>query len=287
MKKKLLLAFLLLVALLTITSGVRDVNSNAAPLGSTGAPGEQTCAKSGCHTGSAINTGKAKLFLDFGNALSTYEPGKEYTITVSLQQQAIQRFGFQVLALDDNRLNTGTLLVTDSIRTQAQQGLGPYTGRSYITYRYPGTEPYGNGLGQWTFKWKAPDNYNGNITFYAAAVAANNDGTDAGDTVYTHQAAVSRSVTGIEQVAAAALQVNIFPNPAHQWVRVVYTVAQTANTVIRLTGVNGKDVLPPTARHDAAGVQQMELNTSAIAPGTYLLSVLSGGSAQSKRLIIQ
>jgi len=285
--KKLFQFLMLPVAFLTITSGVRDVNSNAAPLGSTGAPGEQTCAKSGCHIGSAINAGKAQLSLDFGNAFNTYQPGAQYDITVSLQQPSINRFGFQVLALDDNGLNAGTLLVTDSPRTQTQEGLGPFAGRSYITYRYPGTNPYSNGLGQWSFKWKAPDNYNGNVTFYAAAVAANNDGTDAGDSVYTRELTVARGITGISPIAANALQLSAYPNPAHGFLNLKYSLTSSGNTTIRLGDIDGRSIVQTISRQDAAGEQLLSLNTQHITAGIYLLSITSGSSTQTQRVIIQ
>lgn len=267
-----------------LTSGVRDITSNAAPLGSTGAPGENTCAKSTCHTGSSINSGKALLDISFNN--TTYQPNETYNITVSLQQTDIQRFGFQLLALNSDNENTGIFIITDSTRTQTQEGIGVYEGRNYITYKYAGTEPYFSGLGRWTFQWKAPATYQGDVTFYAAAVAANNDATDFGDTVYTKQVSIQAAVTWVKKVTSNQLGINVFPNPTASILHIRYVVSKQSDTQITLTNLLTQKISASVFRADNAGEQNATIDVSQMSGGIYLLTVVSGDKMETQKVMI-
>ncbi len=284
MKNRWLFIAFLLSGSLFITSGVKDITSNAAPLGSTGAPSENTCAKSTCHTGSVINSGTALLGIDFNS--TTYQANEVYNITVSLQQPNINRFGFQLLALNGNNQSTGTFLITDSSRTQTQEGIGAYEGRNYVTYKYAGTEPYSPGLGEWSFQWKAPSTYQGDVTFYAAAVAANNDATDAGDSVYTKQLSITTAATGFENTTANQLGSNVFPNPAASFLHVHYVVSKTCETQIRLTDLSAQKIYAAVSRADNAGEQNTAINVSQLPQGIYLLTITSENKTETQKVVI-
>ncbi len=175
------------IALVIITlSNTNRIASAGAPIGSTGAPDEATCGKAGCHTGNNnVNTGTGKLNLQMDHFSGTYLPGKVYTITTTIEQPHISRFGFAFTALNSTKQKAGVLQTTDDNRTQLMKGTNAFEGREYLTYKPLGTNPYKTNKGQWTFLWKAPEQNEGPITFFVAAVAANNDGTDKGDEVYT------------------------------------------------------------------------------------------------------
>jgi hypothetical protein len=180
---------IILTLVLSVFVVVILISSSGAPIGTTGAHGELTCGKVGCHTGvnqsDNINTGLGILKIESLQDISNYKAGEIYEISVTLDEVDVERFGFSLTVLDDNFNKVGELIVIDSIRTQVFKGVRQFAGREYITYRNIGTLPYSKGKGWWTFKWKAPDVYVGKITFYAAGVSANNDGTDKGDLVYT------------------------------------------------------------------------------------------------------
>ena len=164
--------------------------SSGAPMASTDAPNEGSCAKSGCHVApdgslSNLNSGNGQLNLQTSSPNQNYQAGHTYQITVSLQQQDIQRFGFALTVLGEDELPLGELKVLDPIRTQIFQGRRQFAGRQYMTYRFAGTEPTSPNLSTWTFEWQAPNQNLGKAHFYLAAVAADNDGTDLGDEVYT------------------------------------------------------------------------------------------------------
>ena len=192
MKKSIFTILLFLIGTIIISSSRSMIKSNGAPVASTGAPKDMTCAKSGCHEGSMINTGEGQLNFTFNNGNHTFIAGKTYPITIELKQKDIHRFGFQLVAINDaDSSNSGNITITDALRTQIFQGVKQNSDRQYVTYKYLGTEQVDNGVGRWTFNWTAPKNIAGNITFYYGAIAANNDGTDSGDWVYHQKTQIS------------------------------------------------------------------------------------------------
>ena len=88
-----------------------SANSGGPPASRTGAPGEQTCAISGCHTGSTINSGGGALTVT--GVPTNYTPNQEVDITVTLIQAGRIRFGFEATVIDDQGRAAGTLSITE------------------------------------------------------------------------------------------------------------------------------------------------------------------------------
>ena len=156
-----------------------EANRNGSPTAHTGAPGELTCAMSGCHASYAVNSGSGKLTLD-GLPDGGYVLYQEYDFTVTLTQGQHQRYGFQVTALDDQGQQAGTLSVKDGSQTQLQAGTVLTNPRQYLTQL-----KNGDGFNSWTIHWKAPGNGVGRVTFYLAGLIGNNNDKVDGDYVYT------------------------------------------------------------------------------------------------------
>jgi Reeler domain len=153
--------------------------------GHSGAPGELTCAVSGCHGGEP-NTGPGQFQI---TAPSSYEPGKTYQITVthSTSDTSRRRWGFQLTALDGSSNKAGDFQSTSI--TQVLQG-GPGGNRQYIEHNFLGTfqgQPSG---AMWTVDWVAPSSDVGRVTFYAAGNQANNNGNETGDQIYATSVSV-------------------------------------------------------------------------------------------------
>jgi hypothetical protein len=275
---------------LIVTSGVNGIESNGAPIASTNAPGELTCNRSPCHTGSALNSGSGILTLNIANASGQYTPGATYDITVTMAQADILRFGFQTLALfDADSTNAGTFTVTDGFRTQVLSGINQYEGRQYMTYKYPGTEPFAAGTGQWSFQWTAPATAAGAVTFYTAAAAANNDGTDAGDLIYTQQLTLQPSASlAIGDEQHDGIIHRVFPNPASETVHLSYEVKHPGTTTVRLSDVLSRTSEVVLVRNDAPGTHQLTIELGQKYPaGLYFLTVSNGTSSDVRRFIIQ
>ena len=145
------------------------------PDGKTGAPGEGNCTD--CHTGNSLNAAGGSLVL---TVPKTYEPGEVYDIVVNLSRNGQRRWGFQMAALNSNNVQAGTFT---SIDANTQLGAN-----KYIEHTATGTGQGTSNRYSWMFRWTAPSNDVGTITFYAAGNAANNNGGAAGDYIYTQSA---------------------------------------------------------------------------------------------------
>src|SRR5262245_6902944 len=79
--------------------------SSGPPGGRTGAPGELTCATSGCHQGS-LDGGPGQFAII---APAIYEPGETYQITVrhTTTDSSRRRWGFQLTALTTSNSKAG------------------------------------------------------------------------------------------------------------------------------------------------------------------------------------
>jgi hypothetical protein len=184
-KNRIVIISLILVGF-TIISASPKRSSSGAPVSSTGAPNEESCAKSGCHDDNSINSGKATLSIDLGDSIANYTPGKTYSLKIKITENAVTRFGFQVVALNHNNVNAGKFHLTDRAKTQLISNNLELTDRQYVTYTFAGTDGI-NGASEWDINWTAPNSNVGPITFYVAGVSADDDMSDKGDYVYTIQ----------------------------------------------------------------------------------------------------
>jgi hypothetical protein len=174
--------------------------STGPPASHTGAPGESLCTS--CHTSFPPNSGPGQLTLILP---TTYTPGDVHTVRVRLQQINQRRWGFQITALTPANQMAGSWIITDALRTQTVSGLG----RVYVEHTSQGTFAGTlNGPVEWEMNWQAPSTNVGNVTFYAAGNAANNDGFSIGDYIYSTSTSVPP--------APAVVSVTI-PNGGETW----------------------------------------------------------------------
>ena len=145
----------------------------------TGAPNENTCATAGCHTGNSLNAAGGSLVL---TVPKTYEPGEVYDIVVKLSRNGQRRWGFQMTALNGNNVSAGSFSTIDA-NTQLNR-----SDNKYIQHTATGTAQGTPNMHSWMFKWTAPANDVGTITFYTAGNAANSADGARGDYIYTQSA---------------------------------------------------------------------------------------------------
>ena len=144
-----------------------------------GAPGEVSCT--GCHSGSS-NTGSGTINYLIGNGTNAYSPNELYTIIFSMDEEEVNQFGFQTVALKaSNNSNAGTFSLTDEENTRLMSGMG----RSYIGHTVCGADVDPSGSIQWSFNWQAPGSDVGNINFYLSSLATNHNHSTSGDHTYT------------------------------------------------------------------------------------------------------
>lgn len=184
--KKISFYTLLIVVVFAICAYGPGPSSAGAPASHTGAPGESTCAESGCHDDNIANSGSTKLSLEFEETPEKLIPGKTYNLKVILSDEHTSRFGFQILALEgETEKNAGSFSITDSARTQLVNNSRQLQDRNYVTYTFNGTDAIKKGYSEWKLRWTAPNTKIKSVDFYLAGVAANDDMSDKGDIVYT------------------------------------------------------------------------------------------------------
>ena len=144
-----------------------------------GAPGEVSCT--GCHSGSS-NTGPGTINYLIGNGTNAYSPNELYTIVFAMDEEEVNQFGFQTVALKaSNNSNTGTFSLTDEENTRLMSGMG----RSYVGHTVCGADVDPPGSLEWSFNWQAPGSDVGNINFYLSSLATNHNHSTSGDHTYT------------------------------------------------------------------------------------------------------
>lgn len=155
----------------------------------TGAPGDQTCAQGGCHTGTAVNAGPGKVEVTFPSGL-TYVPGTKQRLTVTITDAQQRVFGFQATARLESNLSAtqaGTWSTTDSRtqvlcddgRTRPAAGCGDRFPVEFIEHASV------NATNTFTVEWTPPATAAGNVRIYVAGNAGNGNGQNTGDRVYT------------------------------------------------------------------------------------------------------
>lgn len=142
------------------------------PTGRTGAPGESTCTT--CHFD---NPGNGHLTI---TAPANYVPGQTYQIQVvhTATDTTRKAWGFELTSLAGN-VSAGTLVVTSST-TRLRTG----SGRNYLEHGSTGTFANQTGGASWSMNWTAPATDVGPVTFYAAGIQGDNDGSEDGDQTY-------------------------------------------------------------------------------------------------------
>ncbi|HEU4388704.1 MAG TPA: choice-of-anchor V domain-containing protein [Blastocatellia bacterium] len=193
-KQKALVLYLVLGLAVAVSASVFGPEASH-----TGAPGETSCVI--CHdTYEQPNVGPGSVTIE-GNP-AVYNASQQYTLNITVQQGSRPRFGFQLTAIDlnGNRAGSFTALSGDS---QVNVVTGP-GGRQYIQHTQGGTTPNGSGRRTWQVRWTAPDTDVGTVRFFVAGNAANGDGTNQNDYIYTNSA-TSESGTSQVTIAFASL----------------------------------------------------------------------------------
>jgi uncharacterized protein (TIGR03437 family) len=153
----------------------------------TGAPGEQTCAQSGCHIGTALNSSNGKVEVTYSGG-STYTPGErgKFTVTITDTGTPARRvYGFQASAriLSSNAqagafvAGAGQLILCGTASRTAS--CTSPTDVQFISHSTPGD------TNTFSFDWNPPATASGDIRVYVAANAANGNGTESGDRIYS------------------------------------------------------------------------------------------------------
>ncbi|HVF44233.1 MAG TPA: PQQ-dependent sugar dehydrogenase [Pyrinomonadaceae bacterium] len=231
-----LILFAAFAAALLLTDNAANPHARAfsagPPAGFTHAPGELDC--SDCHTSPTSSAGTLTLGLP-----SKYTPGQTYDVTVAhaTEDPTRVRWGFEMTALDSADQKAGSFAPSDDL-TRVINGEGPFPGREYVEHTSKGTFSGRLNGAAWTFRWTAPAEDVGPVTFFLAGNQANGDGNSSGDNIFFTFRAVN------SQPPTPDFQLSVSP-PARTAVQ--GTSATYDVTVTPLNGFTG------TVTFDASG----------------------------------
>ena len=254
----------------------------------TGAPNNSNGTCHGCHTTYANNSGPGVFTLDIGGGITQYVPGQSYLVTVTLTQASTIAMDFEVTNRDQVSSNAkGVFTITDPQRTQKTNGNFGGAGVDYVEGTACGVDVISSGYNQWTFSWTAPTTgVTGNITFYAAAVAANFNNQNTLDYTYSTTKVLS-AVAGINE-ADAVSDLNLFPNPATENFTLDYTLNAESKVEIKLVDLQGKLIDVLFSSNEKQGKQHHEFAVKKkYAAGTYFIQINANNKTTTQKLFIE
>jgi hypothetical protein len=249
MKKIVILSCLTIVISVTISlfSNIASSNPSGGPAGNTGSPADkQTCAHSGCHSGSAstVSTG----ILSSSVPTVGYKPGATYNVMVS--QTGTGRKGFQVSPQTTAGLLQGSLIAGSGSKIVSTK---------YITHNASNS----SNPCTWNFKWVAPAAGTGDVTFYGVVVLGTTSTKKT--TLLVHEAS---TVQGVSNEANA--KISLYPNPAIDQIQIKLADHLTTGKAM-IFDENGE--LIQTENFDS---NEFSMDVQSIPAGNYYLRVTDG-----------
>ncbi len=270
--------FFLLVCASTLV-GASLLSSGGAPSRRTGAPGDFTCADSGCHVGNAVNTGSGSVSI---LGAGVYIVGMPLDLIVYAQREGAGAFGFSITVRDASNNMVGAWeLVSDSGTEISEGGFDP----THVTHDQA---VHVSGEFQWNLRWIPPSADAGPVTFYAAANTANGTGTQLGDFIYTtSHSATFAGITDTETLGLPArISIDsIFPNPADESVTFDFDIVQPGIVQLHLFDMDGR-LVSSLSRTLAAGNNRVRVATEDLAAGVYAYRLISSGHSESGTLSV-
>lgn len=237
MKKKITLISLALISgMLLIDFNTRDVHSNnsGAPAGKTGSPGDNSDCSS-CHSTSGTPVTGA-ILITSNVPTGGYISGNTYQITVRAAHATFNKFGFQISPQTNSGALVGTLATTNNTETQLV-GSG-----KYVTHKSAGTAgtsiPMVGNFKEWSISWTAPAPGTGNVTFYGAALLANGNNQNSGDSLVKGTLVINESATNGITSLSNNKELKLFPNPANNLINLY----MPENAEIMIINMSGKMV---------------------------------------------
>lgn len=279
-KQLLFIAFFAIAALTVVSLSLNNAHSypEGAPSGAAGAPADnnKTCAQGGCHPGTATPIFNV---ITSDVPATGYEPGATYTVTATITDPGLVRYGFEITPQDLNGNVLGTMALSDPSKTKFTA-----SNNKYITHKSNGTMFPGH-TASWSFNWTAPAAGTGDVTFYGAFDFSNNNGSTSGDVIHTSTLTVSEALgTGIDEIAAIH-SLTVFPNPATDHFNLFYQLNDQQLVQVSLCDMSGRQVALYVNETQPAGNYNYDFPLDNIVPGVYVINIASGNRLKTLKLV--
>jgi hypothetical protein len=238
-------------------------NSVNVPGGYTGAEGI-TCTN--CHGGTnSLNPPGGSVVI---NGLpATYTPGNKYDFTVTINHGTANRtrWGFAMKAVaNNNAVGTFTETNPNVYINNFDREIGHSSAPST-----PSSNTYTFTNMSWTAP-SSPTTAEQNITFYVAANAANGSGSS-GDFIYTAVRSMTLTSTSVSEKNLLLDKISTLREGKKVILQI--SLQKTSSLQIAVVNLNGQMVLSKASQKYSAGTHTLELDGTALASGTYVISV--------------
>jgi len=203
-----------------------------------------------------------------------YVPGNTYTVTVSISEAGKSKWGFELSAQTPAGAQVGTLVAN----ANTQIVLGGVGNCQYITHNAGSNS--GAGSKSWTFTWIAPATAGLPFKFYAAIMAADNNGGDTGnDEVYRNNIVIA----GVAEKTISDFAINLFPNPSTKNFNVELNSLTSEDYSINVTDLTGKTVYSEVF---SASIGKNIKSVSLSADGIYNVQLSSKNGVQERKTAV-
>lgn len=254
-------------------------NANGAPSAKTGAPGENNCTQ--CHAGSSQSGATENTFvlLSGFTPVTSYIPGQTYNVSVSMASAPAKK-GFQATALSSSDVMAGTF---------TGQGVGGTSVSSLAGRQYANHTSASNTSTNmaWVWTWTAPATNVGDVTFYVATNAANNNTANTGDVIYLSQHIVG-STASIDENESVKSNFVAGYNAETNAVKIDFTSLNAGEMFFNLVDMNGRSVFT----YEMGNAQIGKNVTSVKLPndlknGVYFVNVFVNNTPMSAKIQVQ
>ncbi|MFN4235250.1 MAG: choice-of-anchor V domain-containing protein [Bacteroidia bacterium] len=247
-------------------------NSSGAPAGKTGSPGDGSSCNS-CHSTSGTPATGA-ILITSNVPTGGYISGNTYSITVRAAHSTFNKFGFQISPQAANGTLLGTLAITNVNETQLV-GSG-----KYVTHKAAGTTgtniPMIGNFKEWSFNWTAPAPGTGAVTFYGAALLANSNNQNTGDSLVLGTLVINESSTNGIDKNIIEKGVAVYPNPAKE---ILYLQINELAEV-EIIDVSGKSMLKQQINN---GINSFDI--SGLNSGLYFVKITGKENKLIKKFV--
>lgn len=240
----------------------------------TGAPGEGNCT--GCHGGMANSDTAGSVRIRVVGNPPKYFPGATYDIEVTTRYPGGGKFGFALAA----RMGGKAFIPVGKLSGSSDMQV-----TDYITHTNKSNKASNSKT--WNFTWQAPVDGTEPITLYAAGVAANNDGTNSGDLVYTDSFAFAAPFgTGVQENDLLSIA-QLYPNPTRDVLHIAGNTREEGNLELELMALNGKIVYAEPIVVQKGSYRHMVKIPSELPAGVYYLRVRNEAQWSVKPFVLQ
>lgn len=291
MKIRLVYALFFSLFLLIVSLGNKNGRASTFPgHGNTGAPGDEALPNgtpivcNSCHTPSnpnPISSSTSIVVLGANNdTITKYVPGVQYTarVTVNTQTGNPIRWGFQMIALKD----------ADTTDLDGFSDMNPNnykivtvssTGRTYAEHDNVSMTNVFN------VKWTAPPAGTGNVTFYAAGNAVNNNGSSNGDgSSFSNLKLAEGSASSTQNADAEKIALQVWPNPASSEVNLSAVLPQAGDYRVTVFDLSGRVVWESNLALPA-GENLLQIPVAGLEAGAYFATLSGAGISANVKVV--